>query len=208
MANVIQNKNTPSNTVSISSANANAASKAAGTTSVVAQAADIDLDDKALYLNRELTWLAFNGRVLSMAADSKTPLLERVKYLAITGNNLDEFQMKRIGGLKQQLAAGVRDKTIDGLTPAEQIAVCQVKVRELHNEQNRILRELMVLLSAQNIKLVNYDSLNAEEKGSQRKNFIENIFPLLTPLAMDPGHPFPFISNLALNLLVSLRHKG
>ena len=208
MANVIQNKNTPSNTVSISSANANAASKAAGTSSVVAKAADIDLDDKALYLNRELTWLAFNGRVLSMAADSKTPLLERVKYLAITGNNLDEFQMKRIGGLKQQLAAGVRDKTIDGLTPAEQIAVCQVKVRELHKEQNRILRELMVLLSGQNIKLVNYDSLNAEEKASQRKNFIENIFPLLTPLAMDPGHPFPFISNLALNLLVSLRHKG
>jgi polyphosphate kinase len=208
MTNVIQNKNTPSNTVSISSANGNAASKAAGTTSVVAKAADIDLDDKALYLNRELTWLAFNGRVLSMAADSKTPLLERVKYLAITGNNLDEFQMKRIGGLKQQLAAGVRDTTIDGLTPAEQIAVCQVKVRELHKEQNRILRELMVLLSGQNIKLANYDSLNAEEKASQRKNFIENIFPLLTPLAMDPGHPFPFISNLALNLLVSLRHKG
>ncbi len=212
MANVIQNKNTPSNTVSISSANgnaaSNAASKAAGTTSVVAKAADIDLDDKALYLNRELTWLAFNGRVLSMAADSKTPLLERVKYLAITGNNLDEFQMKRIGGLKQQLAAGVRDTTIDGLTPAEQITVCQVKVRELHKEQNRILRELMVLLSGQNIKLANYDSLNAEEKASQRKNFIENIFPLLTPLAMDPGHPFPFISNLALNLLVSLRHKG
>ncbi len=208
MANVIQNKNTPSNTVSISSANGNAASKAAGTTSVVAKAADIDLDDKALYLNRELTWLAFNGRVLSMAADSKTPLLERVKYLAITGNNLDEFQMKRIGGLKQQLAAGVRDTTIDGLTPAEQITVCQVKVRELHKEQNRILRELMVLLSGQNIKLANYDSLNAEEKASQRKNFIENIFPLLTPLAMDPGHPFPFISNLALNLLVSLRHKG
>jgi len=209
MANETQNKNTPSNTVSsISSTRGNTASNTAGTTSVVAKAADIDLDNKELYLNRELTWLAFNSRVLSMAADSKTPLLERVKYLAITGNNLDEFQMKRIGGLKQQLAAGVRDTTIDGLTPAEQTAVCQVKVRELHKEQNRILRELMVLLSRENIKLVNYDSLSAEEKVSQRKNFIENIFPLLTPLAMDPGHPFPFISNLALNLLVSLRHKG
>jgi len=209
MANETQNKNTPSNTVSsISSTRGNTARNVAGTTSVVAKAADIDLDNKELYLNRELTWLAFNSRVLSMAADSKTPLLERVKYLAITGNNLDEFQMKRIGGLKQQLAAGVRDTTIDGLTPAEQTAVCQVKVRELHKEQNRILRELMVLLSRENIKLVNYDSLSAEEKVSQRKNFIENIFPLLTPLAMDPGHPFPFISNLALNLLVSLRHKG
>ncbi|MCK4675964.1 MAG: polyphosphate kinase 1, partial [Gammaproteobacteria bacterium] len=178
------------------------------TTRVVAKPADIDLDDKALYLNRELTWLAFNARVLSMAADSKTPLLERVKYLAITGNNLDEFQMKRIGGLKQQLAAGVRDTTIDGLTPAEQISVCQVKVRELHAEQNRILRELLVLLAEKNIELINYDSLSVEEKDLQRSNFIENIFPLLTPLAMDPGHPFPFISNLALNLLVSLRHKG
>ena len=218
MTNVRNNKNAPSNTVNLSSANGNAASKAAtskaatskaaGTTSVVAKAADIDLDDKQLYLNRELTWLAFNSRVLSMAADSKTPLLERIKYLAIIGNNLDEFQMKRIGGLKQQLAAGVRDTTIDGLTPAEQIEACQVKVRELHTEQNRIFRELMVLLSGQNIKLVNYDSLSVEEKDSQRKNFIENIFPLLTPLAMDLGHPFPFISNLTLNLLVSLRHKG
>ncbi|MFV9615270.1 MAG: polyphosphate kinase 1 [Gammaproteobacteria bacterium] len=183
---------------------------AADKTTVVAEAEApvIDLDSKELYLNRELTWLSFNSRVLSMAATPNTPLLERVKYLAITGNNLDEFQMKRIGGLKQQLAAGVRVKSIDGRTPAEQISECQVAVRQLHVEQNRILKELIILLAKENIELVDYVSLSSEEKDLQRKNFIENIFPLLTPLAMDPGHPFPFISNLAINLLVSLRHKG
>ncbi|MGD2052958.1 MAG: polyphosphate kinase 1 [Gammaproteobacteria bacterium] len=169
---------------------------------------DIDLDNPELYLNREVTWLAFNSRVLSMAADPNTPLLERVKFLAIISNNLDEFQMKRIGGLKQQVAVGVRESTIDGRTPAEQIAECQEKVREIHREQNRILREVLVLLAEQGIFLVKYRSLTREQKEILRKNFIENIFPLLTPLAMDPGHPFPFISNLALNMLVTLRHKG
>ena len=169
---------------------------------------EFDFDDPELYLNRELTWLAFNTRVLSMADDPTTPLLERVKYLAIISNNLDEFQMKRIGGLKQQVAAGIRDVTIDGRSPAEQIAECQEKVRELHTEQNRILREVLMLLAEQDIRIVKYKSLNEEQESALRKNFIENIFPLLTPLAMDPGHPFPFISNLALNLLVTLRHKG
>lgn len=205
MSNTMNPENSPSNTVNITSA---LEKIAASTRANAEQVEAVDLDNSEIYLNRELTWLAFNERVLSMAADPKTPLLERVKFLAIIGSNLDEFQMKRIGGLKQQLAAGVRDATIDGRTPAEQIAECQEKVRELHKEQNRILRELLVLLAEHDIQLVDYDSLSDEEKDSQRKNFIENIFPLLTPLAMDPGHPFPFISNLALNLLVSLRHKG
>jgi len=169
---------------------------------------EIDFDNPELYQNRELTWLAFNSRVLSMADDPNTPLLERVKFLAIISSNLDEFQMKRIGGLKQQVAAGVRVPTIDGRTPAEQIAECQEKVREIHKEQNRILRNVLAQLARQGIRIVKYKSLSAEEKEKQRQNFIENIFPLLTPLAMDPGHPFPFISNLALNLLVTLRHKG
>lgn len=203
MTNVTPDNSTALNTVDEAATGAMPADAGMGT-----KAEDIDFDNKDLYLNRELTWLAFNSRVLSMAADAKTPLLERVKFLAITSNNLDEFQMKRIGGLKQQLAAGVRDTTIDGLTPAEQITACQEKVRELHKEQDRILRELLGLLSRQNIRLVNYESLSEDERQAQRNNFIENIFPLLTPLAMDPGHPFPFISNLALNLLVSLRHKG
>jgi len=208
MADAIQNKSKISSAV----ATATVSGKTADKTTVVAEAEApapvIDLDSMELYLNRELTWLSFNSRVLSLAATPKTPLLERVKYLAITGNNLDEFQMKRIGGLKQQLAAGVRAKSIDGRTPAEQIRDCQEEVRRLHVEQNRIFKELIILLAEQNIELVDYVSLSPEEKDLQRKNFIENIFPLLTPLAMDPGHPFPFISNLAINLLVSLRHKG
>ncbi len=210
MADAIQNKSKISSAV----ATATVSGKTADKTTVVAEAEAlapapvIDLGSKELYLNRELTWLSFNSRVLSLAATPNTPLLERVKYLAITGNNLDEFQMKRIGGLKQQLAAGVRVKSIDGRTPAEQIRDCQEEVRQLHVEQNRIFKELIILLAEQNIELVDYVSLSPEEKDLQRKNFIENIFPLLTPLAMDPGHPFPFISNLAINLLVSLRHKG
>ena len=171
-------------------------------------ATEVDIDDPALYLNRELTWLAFNTRVLSMADDPNTPLLERVKFLAIISNNLDEFHMKRIGGLKQQVAAGVRVPTIDGRTPVEQVNECQERVREIHVEQNRILRKVLAELAEHGIRIVKYGSLTEEQKAAQRNNFIENIFPLLTPLAMDPGHPFPFISNLALNLLVTLRHKG
>jgi polyphosphate kinase len=170
--------------------------------------AGASLDDPELYLNRELTWLAFNRRVLHMADDDNTPLLERVKFLAIVSNNLDEFQMKRIGGLKQQIAAGLRTQTPDGRTPAEQLADCQIEVRSLHKEQNRIFRIVLGLLEQNGIRLVKYASLSDEEKQSQRNNYIENIFPLLTPLAMDPSHPFPFISNLALNLLVLLRYKG
>jgi polyphosphate kinase len=167
-----------------------------------------NLDDPELYLNRELTWLEFNRRVLHMAEDENTPLLERVKFLAIVSNNLDEFFMKRIGGLKQQIAAGIRTATVDGRTPAEQVTEGHAVVRELHQKQNEIFRELLGQLKQHDIKLTNYVDLREEEQATLREHFITNIFPLLTPLAMDPGHPFPFISNLALNLLVSLSHRG
>jgi polyphosphate kinase len=167
-----------------------------------------NLGDPELYLNRELTWLEFNRRVLHMAADETTPLLERVKYLAIVSNNLDEFFMKRIGGLKQQIAAGIRTRTVDGRTPLEQVQECHAVVRDIHREQFRIYTELLALLDRHGIHLAKYRQLRKEEQTSLREHFIENIFPLLTPLAMDPGHPFPFISNLTLNLLVTLRHPG
>jgi len=169
---------------------------------------ELNLDAPELYLNRELTWLEFNRRVLHMAADAHTPLLERVKFLAIVSNNLDEFFMKRIGGLKQQIAAGIRTPTVDGRTPLEQVRESQTVVRTLHREQNQIFRELLGLLENQGIRLTHYTSLKPAEQQTLRDNYITNIFPLLTPLAMDPGHPFPFISNLALNLLVSLSHPG
>jgi polyphosphate kinase len=174
----------------------------------VQQETGFNLDDPGLYLNRELTWLEFNRRVLHMAADARTPLLERVKFLAIVSNNLDEFFMKRIGGLKQQIAAGIRTPTVDGRTPLEQVRESQAVVRALHREQNEIFRELLGLLAAEGIRLTNYADLKPSEQEKLRNNYITNIFPLLTPLAMDPGHPFPFISNLALNMLVSLGHPG
>jgi polyphosphate kinase len=167
-----------------------------------------DLDNPRLYLNRELTWLEFNRRVLHMAADDAVPLLERVKFLAIVSSNLDEFFMKRIGGLKQQIATGIRTPSVDGLTPLDQLRKSQAVVRDIHQEQNRIYRQMHELLGAQGIRLSRYSELKQEEQKLVREKFLTNIFPLLTPLAMDPGHPFPFISNLALNLLVSLRYPG
>ena len=168
----------------------------------------IDLDSPDLYLNRELTWLEFNRRVLHMAADDASPLLERVKFLAIVSSNLDEFFMKRVGGLKQQIAAGIRTPSVDGRTPLQQLRESQSIVRDIHREQDRILWQLLELLEAQGIRLIRYTELDKDAQTQLRDKFIANIFPLLTPLAMDPGHPFPFISNLALNLLVSLRYPG
>ncbi|MFY9975727.1 MAG: polyphosphate kinase 1 [Chromatiaceae bacterium] len=171
-------------------------------------AEEVNLDDPSLYLNRELTWLAFNQRVLHEADDPRTPLLERVKFLAIVSNNLDEFFMKRIGGLKQQIAAGVHTPSLDGRTPNEQLKLCHSGVREMHGNQNRIYDELMGLLAERDIRITKVADLPPDARERLREHFRGNIFPMLTPLAMDPAHPFPFISNLALNLLVTLRFPG
>ncbi|MBK1700244.1 polyphosphate kinase 1 [Thiococcus pfennigii] len=171
-------------------------------------ATGFSLDDPALYLNRELTWLQFNRRVLHEAADPRTPLLERVKFLAIVSNNLDEFFMKRIGGLKQQIAAGVHSPTIDGRTPQQQVQECQAIIRDMQREQKEIFDELMALLEAREIRLVRIADLPEAARLGLREHFRTDIFPMITPLAMDPSHPFPFISNLALNLLVTLRFPG
>ncbi len=159
-----------------------------------------------LYLNRELTWLAFNRRVLHEAKDEHTPLLERVKFLAIVSSNLDEFFMKRIGGLKQQVGAGVQDLTVDGRTPEQQIAECTEVIRDLHREKRSVFLALVDALRAHGIVLITYDELSTEERAAVRGDYVDNIFPLVTPLAMDPAHPFPFISNLSLNLLVTLHY--
>lgn len=167
-----------------------------------------DLDAPEWYLNRELTWLAYNRRVLAQAADSRVPLLERVKFLAISGSNLDEFIMKRIGGLKQQLAAGVNHAGADGLTPEQQIKESLKIIRSLQRDQDIIRLQLVDELSNHGIQLPTYAELSDQQRVWIRKNYIDNIFPLVTPLAMDPSHPFPFISNLAMNLLVTLRFPG
>ncbi len=169
---------------------------------------DIDLNDPSLYLNRELTWLGFNSRVLHEAQDPRNPLLERVKFLAIVSNNLDEFYMKRIGGLKQQIAASVHTQSLDGRTPGQQLKECQSVVRTLQTEQRRIYIALMDELSDHDIQIVLCADLPVADRERLREHFRANIFPMLTPLAMDPAHPFPFISNLTLNLLVTLRYPG
>jgi polyphosphate kinase len=162
-----------------------------------------DLSDPSLYLNRELTWLNFNRRVLAEAEDERNPLLERVKFLSITGSNIDEFFMKRIGGLKLQTVAGVPEVTVDGRTPQEQITACTAWVRQF--EQDRLAVELRLneLLAEQDIRIVDWTELAASERAELRERYLRNIFPLVTPLALDPAHPFPFLSNLSLNLLVT-----
>jgi polyphosphate kinase len=169
---------------------------------------EFDLGDPSLYLNREMTWLEFNRRVLNEADDERTPLLERVKFLAIVGNNLDEFFMKRIGGLKQQIGAGVTSLTVDGKTPLQQVRDCQTVIRQIQQDQKRIYDRVLTLLEQQGGFLTKFQALPVQERARLREHFRKNIFPMLTPLAMDPAHPFPFISNLTLNLLVTLRFPG
>jgi polyphosphate kinase len=164
------------------------------------------LDATELYLNRELTWLAFNRRVLHEATDAQAPVLERLKFLAITASNLDEFFMKRIGGLKQQVAAGFRERTVDGRTPEQQIAESFAEIRAQEAAQRALALALLGELAGHGIRVVAYDALPAAEQAALREHYVRNVFPLVTPLAMDPAHPFPFISNLSLNLLVTVRY--
>ena len=166
-----------------------------------------DLRSAQWYLNRELTWLTFNQRVLHEAKDNRNPLLERLKFLAIVGSNLDEFFMKRIGGLKQQSGAGMRQPTVDGRTPQQQITECYEQVRALELHQRNLLRDLQSLLAEQNIHIKRYQEVTPEQQDELRVFYLRNIFPLVTPQAMDPAHPFPFISNLSLNLLVTVRYR-
>ncbi|MEO5337826.1 MAG: polyphosphate kinase 1 [Magnetospirillum sp. WYHS-4] len=170
--------------------------------------AKVDFDQPEYYLNRELTWLAFNRRVLNEGRDKRTPLLERVKFLAIVASNLDEFTMKRIGGLKQQAGANIHKLTIDGRTPQRQISESFQVMRSIHEDMAETYRELKHVLAKHDIRILDYNDLAAPQKQQLRDYYYVNIFPLVTPQAMDPAHPFPFVSNLSLNLLVSLQHPG
>jgi len=170
--------------------------------------AEIDLDDAALYLNRELTWLNFNYRVLAEAEDERTPLLERLKFVAIVSSNVDEFFMKRIGGLKQQVGAGVTSLSVDGRTPQEQIDESYAVVRALEERKRIAFQQVTGALVGHDIVIARHDELDEEDQLWLRQHYVENIYPLVTPQATDPAHPFPFISNLSLNLLVTLRLPG
>ena len=158
-----------------------------------------------LYLNRELSWLAFNARVLHEAADPRVPLLERLKFLAIFGSNLDEFFMVRVAGLRRQIASGTLHHTPDGLTAADQLAAIRARVALLLEDQRRCLGALLAELAPHGVRLVGMDALTAGERRAIDEQFESQIFPVLTPLAVDPGHPFPYVSNLSLSLAVEIR---
>jgi polyphosphate kinase len=162
-----------------------------------------DLKDPSLYINRELSMLKFNGRVLEEALDERHPLLERVKFLAIFGSNTDEFFMIRVSGLRKQFVAGVVKTPPDGMTPAEQLmAIRRDLMPKLAQQADCWNDDLLPKLKKEGIKILHYDDLKRKQRKLLRQYFEREIFPALTPLAFDPGHPFPHISNLSLNLAV------
>ncbi len=168
---------------------------------------ELDLGDSKYYFNRELSWLEFNRRVLHEAIDSRTPLLERLKFMAIFSSNLDEFFMVRVAGLKQQEKVGVSKITADGRTPTEQLRDISKKLAPLVEQQDQYFEsELRPLLATEGINLFNYTDLNQKQRAYIQSYFEEHIFPVVTPLAVDPSHPFPYISNLSLNLAVVVKN--
>ena len=165
----------------------------------------IDLNDPSLYINRELSWLEFNRRVLEEALDKRHPLLERVKFLSIFASNLDEFFMIRVSGLRRQLEADVLDTPPDGMTPAEQLMAIRQELLPMLNQHGECWRDdLLPKLEQAGIDILDYGELKGKQRKLLRRYFEREIFPALTPLAFDPGHPFPHISNLSLSLAVVL----
>jgi len=164
------------------------------------------LHDPSLYLNRELSWLDFNERVLQLAEDKKVPLLERVKYCAIYTTNLDEYYMVRVAGLHDQIEAGVENPSQDGSTPSQTIAGIRRRVHELGERLSRCFdRELRPALAKHGVHVVSYEDLDEAQRAYVTERFEKVIFPALTPLAVAPGRPFPYISNLSLSLALLVR---
>lgn len=167
---------------------------------------DINLSDPQYYFNREQSWLEFNSRVLHEALDPRTPLLERLKFLAIFSSNLDEYFMVRVAALKQQVEAGVSKLTPDGRTPQEQLDQIYQRLAPLVSQQHAYFEHtLRPKLSSHGIFILDYIDLNQEQRTFLHRYFEEQVFPVLTPLAVDPSHPFPHISNLSLNLAVVVK---
>ena len=188
------------------------ASKSAASKSTVAKGkarspkSTPDLANSEYYLNRELSWLEFNRRVLHEAIDPRTPLLERLKFTAIFSANLDEFFMVRVAGLKQQVEANVTRLTPDGRTPQAQLKAISQRLRPMVVEQHEHFEQVLrTELEHHQVYILTYDDLNQAQQQYLHTYFEKNVFPVLTPLAVDPGHPFPYISNLSLNLAVIMR---
>jgi polyphosphate kinase len=167
-----------------------------------------DLRSPALLLNRELSWLEFNRRVLALGCDAEVPLLERLRYLAIFHANLDEFFMVRVAGLKRQVQAGVTEPTPDGRSPAEQLRAIATRLRPMLSTATTALHEQVFrLLRRHGVAAVTMADLDDRQRAEATRYFEHDVFPVLTPLAVDPGHPFPYISNLSISLAVSVRDR-
>ena len=160
----------------------------------------------ARFINRELSWLDFNDRVLSLATGAQLPLLERVKFLAISSSNLDEFYQVRVAALHDQIAAEVSEPSIDGRTPLQQLREIAGRVQRFATQQERLFTtDLLPALAANGVRIVRWSKLGKKAREALTADYESRIFPILTPLAVDPSHPFPYISNLALNLAVTVR---
>ena len=171
---------------------------------VTRAAATTDLPEDR-YLNRELSWLDFNARVLAFAEDKSQPVLERAKFMAIFASNLDEFYMVRVAGLKRREETGLSVRSADGLTPHEQLVRIAARNQDLMEKLGRVfVDELLPELDASGIRIMEWDDLGSDDQGKLTRYFEDHIFPVLTPLAVDPAHPFPYISGLSLNLAVTV----
>ncbi len=157
------------------------------------------------FINRELSWLAFNERVLEEASNAAHPLLERLRFVSISAANLDEFYMVRVAGLKSQIRAGVAARSADGLTPQEQLRAVNERARTLMREQQRCWRTLREAMRAEGIEVLEPEALDEAERAWLAAYFVKEIFPALTPVAIDPAHPFPFIPNFGFSLVLSMK---
>ncbi|MBL8938176.1 MAG: polyphosphate kinase, partial [Archangium sp.] len=166
----------------------------------------VDPSDRHLFINRELSWLAFNDRVLAEARNASLPIHERIKFLSIVSSNLDEFFMVRVAGLKHQASGGIAELPADGMLPQEQLAAISERAHVMVTEQYRLWsKELVPLLSANGLHILTRENLTAEQKNAARQAFQTQVFPALTPLAVDPGHPFPHLRNKSLNIAMVVR---
>src|SRR6266851_10241064 len=166
------------------------------------------LRDRSLYFNREISWLAFNRRVLEEAESTSWPLLERLKFLSIFHSNLDEFFMIRVSGLHDQLEASVTERSADGLSPPEQLkAICEIVRQDIERAMRTLTEDVLPQLAQTGVRLLRWDEIEPERRKELTSYFESVVFPVLTPLAFDPAHPFPFVSNLSLSLAIELSEK-
>jgi len=173
-----------------------------------AAGAAIGPDSTERFINRELSWLAFNGRVLEEARNPEVPLLERVRFLAISAANLNEFYMGRVAGLNGQMEAGITARSQDGMSPAEQLAAIAVRSRALMDNQQSGWESLVAEMRGQGIFVLDESEIEDADRTDLEKHFMSEIFPVLSPIASDPAHPFPFIPNLGFSLVVRCARDG